>query len=99
MMTSTVTSRDDDRQLLTLSGTELGTHALQSQTSCAVDYACILSESSRLQPNETSITDGVFSLLLELQNLADKLTAVNRRRSQHMADSHCAPPERTGDNP
>jgi hypothetical protein len=73
-MTSTVTSKDDDSQLLRFSGSELVAHVLQSKVSCAVDYACIVtSDDVELKPNETSLTDDVFSVLLGIQHLADKL--------------------------
>lgn len=78
-MTSAVTSKDDDSRLLTLTGAAVETRVLHSITSCAVDFACIVAttpeEDAERTPNATSLTDDVFSLLLDLQHLSDKVTS------------------------
>lgn len=81
-MTSAVTSKDDDSRLLALTGATVETRVLHALTSCAVDFACIVAtttttpeEDAERTPNTTSLTDEVFSLLLDLQHLSDKVTS------------------------
>ena len=85
-MASTVTSRADDSQLFTLSGSELGTHWLQSNQLCAVDYAWIVPDEAASTSTDACVTDSVLSLLLDVQRLAERLASIRRRRA---AMHHC----------
>jgi hypothetical protein len=84
-MTSAVTN-EDGSQILSFSGAEFGTHAINANTSCAIDYVWIVSdlENGRVQPdeqlkaNENSLTDDVLSLLLDIQRTSDKINALSK---------------------
>lgn len=80
-MTSTLTNKADDSQLLRFSGDELVTNLLQSKLVCAFDYSCIVTnpDNAERKPNETLLTDDVFSLLLGIQHISDRVSAIHSK--------------------